>query len=221
MSSTVIIPITFHWPSTLCLMPSLLPLRLCAAHLCPAICNPMDCGSPGSSAHGILQAGILEWVTFPFSGVSSQPRDRTCISCIAGRFFTSWATRGAPLLSSASLNSRIQSLQPFSVTALSSHLSLAFLDELRPSAFKPIPECRWLHLNYSQPCHLGSLAPLLHLGKFQLCSSSPKVIKYSMTSYHILYPILQLILPSKLSRRELTLTTATATILIQATKYLQ
>ena len=44
---------------------------------------------------GILQARILEWVAFPFSRVSSQPRDCTQVSCIADRFFTSWATREA------------------------------------------------------------------------------------------------------------------------------
>ena len=43
----------------------------------------------------ILQARIMEWVAFPFSRGSSQPRDRTQISCIAGGFFTSWATREA------------------------------------------------------------------------------------------------------------------------------
>ena len=43
--------------------------------------------------HGILQARILEWVAFLFSRGSSQPRDRTQVSHIAGRFFTSWATR--------------------------------------------------------------------------------------------------------------------------------
>ena len=43
--------------------------------------------------HGILQARILEWVAFPFSRGSSQPRDRTQVSHIAGGFFTSWATR--------------------------------------------------------------------------------------------------------------------------------
>jgi len=42
---------------------------------------------------GILQARILEWVAFPFSGGSSQPRDQTQIACIAGGFFISWATR--------------------------------------------------------------------------------------------------------------------------------
>ena len=42
--------------------------------------------------HGILQARILEWVAFPFSRGSSQPRDSTQVSRIAGGFFTSWAT---------------------------------------------------------------------------------------------------------------------------------
>ena len=43
--------------------------------------------------HAILQARILEWVTFPFSKGSSQPRDWTQVFHIAGGFFTSWATR--------------------------------------------------------------------------------------------------------------------------------
>ena len=45
--------------------------------------------------HGILQARILEWVAFPFSRGSSQPRDGTQVSHIAGGFFTSWAIREA------------------------------------------------------------------------------------------------------------------------------
>ena len=45
--------------------------------------------------HEILQAKILEWVAFPFSRGSSRPRDQTQVSHIAGRFFTSWATREA------------------------------------------------------------------------------------------------------------------------------
>ena len=51
----------------------------------------MDCSSPGSFVHRILQARILEWVTMPTSRGSSQSRDPThifCGSCIAGRFFT-------------------------------------------------------------------------------------------------------------------------------------
>jgi len=42
----------------------------------------------GSSIYGILQARILEWVAIPFSRGSSWPRDRTQVSCTAGRFFT-------------------------------------------------------------------------------------------------------------------------------------
>ena len=42
--------------------------------------------------HGLLQVRILEWVAFPFSKWSSQPRDRTQVSCMAGRVFTIWAT---------------------------------------------------------------------------------------------------------------------------------
>ena len=45
------------------------------------------------TAHGVLQARILEWVAFSFSRRSSQPRDQIQVSRIAGRFFTSWATR--------------------------------------------------------------------------------------------------------------------------------
>ena len=47
------------------------------------------------TVHGILQARILEWVAFPLSRVSSQPRDWTQVSHIAGGFFTSWAIREA------------------------------------------------------------------------------------------------------------------------------
>ena len=59
-----------------------------AAQSCPTLCNPMD-----YTVHGILQARTLEWVAFPFSRGSSQPRDQTQVSHITGRFFTSWATR--------------------------------------------------------------------------------------------------------------------------------
>ena len=50
------------------------------------------CSLPGSSVHGILQAKIVEWITVPFSKGSSQSRDQTQFSHIAGGFFTIWAT---------------------------------------------------------------------------------------------------------------------------------
>ena len=99
------------------------------AQLCPTLCNSMDCSLSGSSVHGIFQARVLEWIAisfcrgsfwprdqtwishttadplpsqsslFPFSRVSSQPRNQTGVSCIAGGFFTNWAIREAsPLL---------------------------------------------------------------------------------------------------------------------------
>ena len=55
-----------------------------AAQSCLTLCDPMD-----DTVHGILQARILEWVAFAFSRASSQPRDGTHVSCIAGGFFTS------------------------------------------------------------------------------------------------------------------------------------
>ena len=45
-----------------------------------------------------LQARIQEWVAIPFSKGSSKPRDWICVSCIAGRFFTIWATREVPFI---------------------------------------------------------------------------------------------------------------------------
>ena len=49
--------------------------------LCPAVCDPMDCGPPGSFVLSrISQAKILEWVDILFSRGSSWPRDWTCIS---------------------------------------------------------------------------------------------------------------------------------------------
>ena len=62
-------------------------------------CDPMDCSPPASFVHGILQARILEQVIIPFSRESSWPRDWTQVSCLAGRFFTIWATREAYHLS--------------------------------------------------------------------------------------------------------------------------
>ena len=51
-------------------------------------CDPMDYSPPGSSAHGISQARILELVVISFSRGSSQPKEQTHVSCIASGFFT-------------------------------------------------------------------------------------------------------------------------------------
>ena len=64
-------------------------VKVKVAQSCLTLCESMDL------VHGILQARMLEWVAFPFSRGSSQPRDQTQVSHIAGRFFTSWARREA------------------------------------------------------------------------------------------------------------------------------
>ena len=80
--------------------------RCSLAKLCLTLCDPMD-----YTVHGILQARIVEWVAVPFSRGSSQPRDQSQVSHIAGRFFPSWATReaqeyqsGKPIPSAADLS---------------------------------------------------------------------------------------------------------------------
>ena len=60
------------------------PYSVKVTQSCPTLCDPMD-----YTLHGLLQARILEWVAFPFSRVSSQRRNQTRVSHIAGRFFTS------------------------------------------------------------------------------------------------------------------------------------
>ena len=65
----------------------------------PTLRDPMDCSRPGSSVHGILQAGILEWVAMPFSRGPSPPRDRTrvsSVSCIGRRVLYYYRHLGSP-----------------------------------------------------------------------------------------------------------------------------
>ena len=58
---------------------------------CPTLCDPVD-----YTVHGILQAKVLEWVAFPFSRGSSQPRNQTQVSRIAGGFFYQLSHKGSP-----------------------------------------------------------------------------------------------------------------------------
>ena len=57
------------------------------------LCDPVDCSLRGFSAQGIFQARTLEWVAISFPRESSQPRDQTQVSHIAGRLLTIWVTR--------------------------------------------------------------------------------------------------------------------------------
>ena len=63
-------------------------VKVKVARSCRTLCDPMN-----HTVHGIFQARILEWVAFPFSRGSSQPKDQIRVSHIASRLFTSWATK--------------------------------------------------------------------------------------------------------------------------------
>ena len=65
-------------------------VKVKVAQSCPTLSDPMD-----YIVHGILQGRTLEWVAFLFSRGSSQPRHRTQVSHIAGRFLINRATREA------------------------------------------------------------------------------------------------------------------------------
>ena len=68
--------------------PKVVSVLCLVSQLCLTLWDPMDCSLSGSSVHGILQARILEWVAMPSSRGSSQPRDGSQVSLIAGGFFT-------------------------------------------------------------------------------------------------------------------------------------
>ena len=77
-------PVLAHSGCSVCFLSIGPKVKVKVAQSCPILCNTMD-----YTVRGILQARILEWVAFPFSGVSSQPRDRVQVSHTAGRFFPS------------------------------------------------------------------------------------------------------------------------------------
>ena len=79
-------------------------VRAQSLHLCLTLCDPMGCNLPGSSVHGILQARILEWVAMPSSRGSSQPRDRTHVSCIGRWVLHPLSHLGSPAPSHSSAN---------------------------------------------------------------------------------------------------------------------
>ena len=104
-----------------------------AAHSCLTLCDPMDCGLPGFSVHGILQGRIVKRIAF--SRGSSWRRDRTQVSHMVGRFFTIWATMEAP--GRSQVNTPLKS-QPFP-------LSVCLCLHILVSAGFPLG---------SRPCHL-------------------------------------------------------------------
>ena len=100
---------------------------------CPTLCDPVDCNLLGFSIHGILQARILEWIAISFSRGSSWPRDQTPVSCIGGRRFNLWATRGA--------------YSPWNSPGQNTMGSLSLLQRIFPTegSNPGLPHCRWNH----------------------------------------------------------------------------
>ena len=110
--------------------------------LCLAVYDPMACGLPGSSAHSILQARILEWIAMPCSRGSSQSKDQTHVSLVqplsrVRHFVTPWTAAHQASLSIA--NSR-SLLKPMSIVLVmpSNHLILCHPLLLLPSVFPSI-----------------------------------------------------------------------------------
>ena len=75
------------WPAQHCVL-FYYKAVLLVTQSCPTLCDAMEYSLPGFSVHRIFQARILEWVAIPFPRGTSEPRDRTLVPCLAGRFFT-------------------------------------------------------------------------------------------------------------------------------------
>ena len=80
--------------------PAIIKLCCVVSKLCPTLCDPVYCSSPGSSVHGISQARILEWVAISFSRGSFQPRDLTLV-------VLHWQTDSLPLCQLGNLKIRL------------------------------------------------------------------------------------------------------------------
>ena len=105
---------------------------------CPTLSDPMDCSSPGSSVHGILQARVLEWGAMPSPRGSSQPRDQTgvcSVSCIGRWIHYPPSSRGTPKVGSRYLFILLQ------ITTL-----LGFLIKPAARTFKEISVIKRTHI---------------------------------------------------------------------------
>ena len=125
--------------------------------MCPTLCDPMDCSLPGPSVHGIFQARVLEWGAIAFSGVSSQPRDQTHVSCTGRRILYHWATQEA-------LKWRLRNVTRIII----------------PNLFvPPLTETpnQWLHWS-------GSLRPVSQFPTVAPCSKCCSFLHYHSVSVH-------------------------------------
>ena len=151
--------------------------------LCPILCDPIDCSTPGSPAPGISQARKLEWITIPFSRRSSQSRDWTQVSCTVGRFFTNWATREVMAQSIQYMFSSVQISRSVMSNSLRPHES----QHANPPCPSPTPGVHSDSRPSSQWCHPAISSsvipfpsgpnPSQHQGLFQWVNSLHEVAK--------------------------------------------
>ena len=143
---------------------------MCAKLLSLTLCDPMDFAtSLGFSVHGDSPG---KNTAMPFSRGSSQPRDRTHVSCIAGRFFTIWATRWryCQFLNSPKKNNFF-SLKFFFTSFVSS------IWQLLPSVFLALMlTANFLSIDVTQ-----IPAPLLHIP--HICSLKIKALNIFSTFF--------------------------------------
>ena len=150
---------TAELKNTLCIVPQ----------SCPTLCDPWTVGQQAPLSMGILQARILERVAMPSSRGSSQPRDQTQISCIAGGLFTIWA------ISLVQSLSRVQLLVTPWTVAHQASLSIANSQSL----LKLVSTESVMPSNHLILCHPLFLLPLIF----------PRIRVYSIESvFHIRWP---------------------------------
>ena len=154
------------------------------AQSCPTLCDPMDCSPPGSSAHGILQARILEWVAISFSRGSSRPMDRTQVSRIAGRRFNLWATREAqPTLEKQFVAQRSLVKNPMDLNSFLSPSSSSI------SSSNPVDSTIEISLKSALPFLIPTCLFSLRLISFlNYCSHNQHVLPLSRLSTHPVHP---------------------------------
>ena len=119
------------------------------AQSCPTLGDPRECSLPCFSIHGIFLARVLEWVAISFSRGSSWPRDRTQVSCIAGRHFTLWATRKA--LYSIYLSIYCNPLESYRPSSYLSFFLLFFTLRYQFNPFEMIFSPLGMHVLYCFP----------------------------------------------------------------------
>ena len=153
------------------------------AKSCPPLFDHMDCSLPGSSAHGISQARILEWVAISFSRGSSWPRDRNCTSC-TGRILYNWATWEAQRASAQFSSSVVSnSLRPHGLQ----HTRLPCPSPTSGGYSNSCPSSRWCHPTISSsviPCssHFQSSPASESLPMSQFFASGGQSIGVSATA---------------------------------------